>query len=231
MLQKVMTDLKGDRIVARDGALGSVKDVYFDDERWAVRYLVVDTGTWLPGRRVLISPVSLSEERGAPDELHVALTREQVKHAPDTADDPPVSRLFELAHARHYGHPRYWVGPYLWGVAPVPLAAAPAEEPQHVSDEIAVQARKRAEGSHLRSGAEVVGYHIVATDGEIGHVEDFVVDDETWAICDMVVETRNWLPGARVLIPPDTIAHIDWREKEVRVRLTRAELKQAPGAD
>jgi sporulation protein YlmC with PRC-barrel domain len=231
MLQKVMQDLRGDDIVARDGNIGSVKDVYFDDERWAVRYLEVDTGRWLPGRRVLISPVSVSSV-GA-DEINVDLTRQQVEQAPGPEHDPPVSRLYEQAHARYYGYPYYWTGPYLWGAGAMPIGApsaahAPKSPAEH--EEVREQAVSRAEESHLRSSSEVAGYLIRAADGDIGHVEDFLVDSESWAIADMVVDTRNWLPGRKVLVPPSVIEAVDWANKEVSVRLTREELRQAPEA-
>jgi hypothetical protein len=231
MLQKVMQDLKGDRIQARDGAIGSVQDAYFDDERWAVRYLVVDTGQWLPGKKVLISPASVPPQEGGGDQIRVDLTREQVEHAPGIDEDPPISRILEEAHARYYGYPYYWAGPYLWGAGPIPLAAPPAETAQQArpgADETSVQAEQRARESHLRSSAAVVGYSIRALDGDIGHVEDFVVDDRTWAIADMVVDTRNWLPGKKVLVPPEAIADIDWENRAVSVKLRREELKRSP---
>jgi sporulation protein YlmC with PRC-barrel domain len=234
MLQRVMQDLKGDRIQARDGPIGSVHDVYFDDERWAVRYLVVDTGEWLPGKRVLISPASVPRQEGDGDYIRVALTREQVEHAPGTDEDPPVSRMLEAAHAQYYGYPYYWTGPYLWGPVPMPLAAPPAEQaqraPSSTEREIRQAAEQRARESHLRSSSEVVGYAIRAVDGEIGHVEDFVVDDRTWAIADMVVDTRNWLPGKKVLVPPEAISDIDWDNRQVSVKLRREELKRSPEA-
>ncbi|HVL34769.1 MAG TPA: PRC-barrel domain-containing protein [Burkholderiales bacterium] len=223
-----MKDLKGDAIVARDGELGSVRDVYFDDQRWAVRYLVVDTGKWLPGRKVLISPASVTgaDERS----LRVALSREQVQNAPDPGEDPPVSRLMEEAHAKHYGYPPYWTGPYLWGATDVPLAEHPAEYGEKQSrarEEAQEQAAQRARETHLRSSSEVVGYRIQAADGEIGHVEDFLVDDRSWAIADMVVDTGNWLPGRKVRVAPSAIEDIDWNGRQVRVRLTRAEIERS----
>lgn len=234
MLQKVIHGLKGDAVVARDGSVGKVDDVYFDDERWAVRYLVVDTGNWLPGRHVLISPASVSPggADGA-DSISLDLTRHQVEHAPGTDADPPVSRRFEEAHARYYGYPYYWAGPYLWGVAEMPLATPAIEQSRADAakrGEDLERAEHEAEASHLRSGAEVIGYRVHAADGEIGHIQDFLIDDENWAIADMVVDTRNWLPGRKVLVSPAAVKEIDWRNREVAVRLTREELKRAPAA-
>lgn len=203
-----------------------------------LRYLVVDTGNWLPGRQVLISPASVAPDGAGRDAIRTELRREQVERAPGIEVDAPVSRQIEEAHARYYGYPYYWSGPYLWGAAAVPwggtgaaLAAPPAERAQEGSRERQEgyrQAEEAAEQSHLRSTAEVVGYRIHAADGEIGHVEDFLVDDQSWAIAGVVVDTRNWLPGKKVRVPPQAIEHVDWRNREVSVRVTREELKRAP---
>jgi uncharacterized protein YrrD len=225
MLQSVMQDLKGDSIVARDGVIGSVKDVYFDDQRWAVRYLVVDTGHWLPGRKVLISPASVSSQGAQEAAIHVDLTRAEVERAPGIGQDPPISRLLEAAHADHYRYPYYWSGPYLWGIVPVPYHGGQAEG--RVSREMRRMAEQQAAESHLRSSAEVVGYTIRADDGDIGHVEDLLVDEKSWAITDIVVDTRNWLPGKKVLVPPVAIEAVDWHSQQVNVRFTRDALKRA----
>jgi hypothetical protein len=229
MLQRVMRDIKGDALVARDGEIGSVKDIYFDDEHWSVRYLVVDTGNWLPGEEVLISPASIAAAPPGQANLNVNLTRDQVKHAPSSSENPPASRLFEEAHARYYGYPYYWTGPYPAGVpSPIQGMAGPVTEREDA--ERTELAKRRAEESHLRSGVEVVGYHISAEDGDIGHVEDFIVNDENWAVSDIVVDTRNWLPGRKVRIPPSAIQYVDWASREVVVSLTRGQIEQAPDA-
>jgi len=227
MRHLVMKELRGDAIAARDGKIGSVKDVYFDDEQWAVRYLVVDTGKWLPDRKVLISPSSL-EPRGADgDTIAARLTREQVEKAPGIEEDAPVSRLYEQAHARYFRYPYYWTGPYLWGMAPVP-AMQEMMPPEVRESQAALEAQARE--SHLRSTDEVVGYRIRAADGPLGHVEDLLVDDESWAIEGMVVDTRDWLPGGKVMVPPSAVEGIDYAAREVGLRLTREELKSAPQA-
>lgn len=224
MLQQAMKDLRGGEIVARDGRIGSVNDVYFDDASWTVRYLVVDTGKWLPGRKVLIHPQAVRHEANAtPKEIAVDLTREQVEHAPGIDADEPVSRKLEKAHADYYGYPFAADAASFGGVAlPAgsPLAPPPEER----------RAEEAARASHLRSGREVMGYTIQAADGPIGHVEDMLVDDESWTVADMVVDTRNWLPGGKkVLLPPSAIEGIDWNRRSVRVRLTGEELRRSPG--
>lgn len=225
MMQKLVKDLQGDTIVAADGEIGSLSDAYFDDERWTLRYFVVDTGRWLPGRKVLIAPQSVAQAEG--DVLRLELSRGAVEGAPGIDADPPVSTLLRQAHEARYAHP--YAGPFLWAAPMVP-AAAPPLATSKAERERAAQARQRAERSHLRASSEVVGYRIQARDGEIGHVEDFVVDDETWAIADIVIDTRNWLPGKKVLVPPSAISGIDWERGTVSVRLNRDELKQSPQA-
>lgn len=233
MPQQALQDLKGEPILARDGAIGSVQDVYFDDERWAIRYLVVDTGTWLTGRSVLISPRQLPPQP-AGGYIRAELTREQVERAPGADEHAPVSRILEEAHARHYGNPYYWSGPYLWGVAPVPYAGAAYQPPLQAvspeSEEVRAAAEHQARESHLRSAKEVAGYAIQARDGELGHVEDFEIDERTWAITGVVVDTRNWLPGKKVVVPPDAIGEIDWDNRRASVQLSREQIRARPAA-
>jgi hypothetical protein len=225
---QTVKNLQGDRLIARDGPIGSVSDVYFDDERWGVRYLVVDTGEWLPGRRVLISPASVEAGGVSAQALRVGLTREQVKSAPDVDSDRPVSRQYEIAHAAHFGYPYYWSGPMLWGAAGVPIAGTPphpAMSARPADVERAAQVQVEEGDSHLRSGAEVIGYDIEARDGTIGEVADFAVDERTWAIRDVIVDTRRWWPGSEVRVAPQEVERIDWNEGRMHLRVTREELK------
>jgi uncharacterized protein YrrD len=226
MERRVMKDLRGDDIVARDGRLGAIDDVYFDDERWALRYLVVDTGNWLSSHLVLISPASVSGV--GLNEVQVDLTRRQVEQAPGAETEQPVSRLYEEAHAAYYGYPYYWVGPSLWGADAMPLSH-PALDPGATPEgrEKMQQAEQAAVESHLRSSAEIVGYRVEAADGELGHVDDFVFDDQSWAIADLLIDTRSWLPGGKVRVPPSAVEDIDWSGRRVKVRMTREALRRA----
>lgn len=186
MLYQAMKQIRGDDIFARDGAIGAVDDLYFDDQTWAVRYLVVDTGTWLRGQhRVLISPASVLPVQPRADAIKVDMTRKQIENAPGVDKLPPLSRTLEAA------------------------------------------AEQRAQESHLRSSREVVGYAIRAVDGDVGDVEDLVVDDKTWEITDVVVDTRRWLPGKKVLVPPSAVDSIDSERRQVGLRMTRAEIEQS----
>lgn len=229
---KPASGFKGLTIAAVDGDLGSVADLYFDDLSWTVRYLVVDTGTWLPGRQVLISPLSVRE---AGDKILVDLTQDQVKGSPPVESDKPVNRQQEEAIARYYDQRYYWEGPYRWGLLaypgmpPVPTAPIPADA---MGEEMAARERETPSGDPtLRSSRDVTGYYIAALDGEIGHVDDFLVEDRAWAIRYLLVATRNWWPGKKVLISPEWIKTVSWADSQVQVDLRRDEIKAAPEYD
>jgi sporulation protein YlmC with PRC-barrel domain len=200
------SDLAGCTVGAMDGDLGGVRDVYFDDGTWTVRYLVVDTGEWLPGRRVLVSPMSIrnSDRRT----LRVALTRTQVTHSPNVNTAKPVSRLDEIELSHYYGHPYYWVGPYRWGVTACPY---PLAEKSPVVQEVPADPRQNGH-QYLQNGTAVLGHAIQTEEGDIGRVEDVLVDDKAWAIRYMVVDAKNWWPGKKVFVSPEWLIHPTWDE-------------------
>jgi hypothetical protein len=231
-----LRDLHRYTIGATDGEVGAVETVYFDDVSWTVRYLVVDTGSCLSGRKVLISPRSvqgLDPERGT---VLTHLTREQVETSPDIDTHKPVSRQEEISYNNHYGYPDYWTGPYRWGLSADPflIAAYPegaaSEVPSTVARELTVL--RNAEGEpHLRSAAEVTGYGIHANDGNLGHVVDFLIDEETWTIRYLIVDPRNWWPGPHVIISPEWITGTSHIDRAVNVNLTREQVRNAPEYD
>ncbi len=235
-----LNDLHGYTISASDGDVGSAEDVYFDDEAWGIRDLVIDTGNWLPGRKVLISPFSVVRTAGSERQIHVTLTREQVKESPDIDTQKPVSRQHELEHLRYFGYPVYWGGPYLWGLSGYPMLApglAPRAAP---SPSVAAQKRervlrdtdRRSEDSRLRSAERVKGYHVLAADDGIGHVEDFIFDDEAWDIRYLVIDPTNWWPGGRkALVATRWISGIDWPQRTVTVSVTRDAIRNSPEYD
>jgi hypothetical protein len=219
-------DLHGFTIRATDGDLGTVDELYFDDETWAIRYLTVETGGWLGGRPVLISPISVVHTDWQAERLDVALTKKQVENSPDINTHQPVSRQHEAAYNRYYGYPYYWGGPYLWGAAPYPadVVMPPIVPIEAVWEGIESQPAD----SHLRSTETVTGYSIEAADGEIGHVGGFVVDDEAWAIRYIEVATRNWWPGKKVLVSPAWIERVSWADSKVYTGLTREAIQNGP---
>jgi len=218
--------LKGFAIKATDGSLGTVDDIYFDDETWTVRYLTVKTGGWLSGRQVLISPISVKYADWQGRQLNVSLTMKQVEESPDINKHQPVSRQHEAVYNSYYGYPYYWGGPYLWGSAFYPEGLA---VPAHSYED--AQAGKigvESGDTHLRSTEAVTGYDIDALDGEIGHVAGFVIDDKAWAIRYIEVATKNWLPSKKVLMSPNWVERVSWEDFRVYTELTRDAIKAAP---
>lgn len=237
MLRSV-NELKGKVIHATDGEIGSVNQFLFDDENWTIRYLVVDTGALL-GRKVLISPISIDTQQR--DGLTVSLTKEQIRNSPDIDTDKPVSRQHETEYFDYYGYPYYWGGPGLWGATQYPIGRPfaprslgyPDRASAYAGSAVAPQTEPvRQEGDpHLRSTNEVSGYYIEATDDNIGHVEDFLIDDENWTIRYIIIDTVNWWPGKKVVLSPEWIKEVSWAESRVHVNLSRETIKNAPEYD
>lgn len=210
-------------VLASDGSdVGRVKDLYFDDERWTVRYLVVTTGNWLTGRTVLLSPMVVDRVDRDNTGFGLRLTRGEIEHAPQPDAARPVSRQWETLASGYYGMPHYWIGMGIWGgQAATPgeaYAAGPPDTPPSAP----------AEDHHLRSAHDVAGYHIQASDGEVGHVEDFLLDADSWRIRYLIVDTSNWIGGRTLLIPPEWATNIDWLNEQVRVAVTRDQLTHSP---
>jgi hypothetical protein len=219
-------ELHGFTIWATDGEFGNVDQLYFDDETWAVRYLIVETGDWLVRRAVMISPISVVHADWQAKRLDVALTKKQVANSPDINTHKPVSRQHEAAYNQYYGYPQYWSGPYLWGPALCPVGvtiSTPA-----AGEAIVAGKRGESADSHLRSAEAVTGFEIEAADGDIGHVQGFVVDDEAWAIRYIEVATRNWWPGKKVLVSPAWIDRMNWPDSKVYSGLSRGAIQSAP---
>jgi len=217
MLRNV-TRLKGFEIRARDGEIGTLDQFYLDDESWAIRYLVVNTGDWLSDRLVLVSPLALRQAEWESRRLDVALTKKQIEDSPPIDTHKPVSRQHEAAYLGYYNYPYYWAGPNY------PAGLAVQEEAESAQ----ARAGKESADSHLRSTEAVTGYHIEAADGEIGHVRDFIVDDETWDIRYLEVDTQNWWPGKKVLVSPQWIKRVSWLDSKVYVDLTRETIQNGP---
>jgi hypothetical protein len=213
-------DLKGYKLSALDGEIGSVKEFYFDDRFWTIRYLVVDAESWLSGRVVLISPYAVTSVDTENRIISVDLTKREIEDSPSPDTDKPVSKQFEDSYYSYYNWPTYWSGPFAWG-----LFYTASDARAHWDR---LRGKKEYGDHHLRSTRDVTGHFIEASDGEIGHVDDFVVEADGWAIRYLVVGTRNWWPGKRVLIAPSWIDRIDWTESKVFVRLTRDAVRNSP---
>jgi hypothetical protein len=238
-----MNDLKDYTIQAVDGNIGHVKDFYFDDKTWVVRYLIVDTGNWLSSRKVLISPIAIGKPNWRQRELPVSISKEKVKNSPDIDTAKPVSRQHEIQYIEYYNYPTYWGDVGLWGEEPSPNLMTTAAGDPLITPEILESSigqddlgsekiiKYSQDDPHLRSCLAVTGYDIEATDGIIGHVSGFLVDEENWAIRYLVVQTGNWWLGHRVLVAPQWITGVRWLDGKVSVKLARHTVKDAPEYD
>lgn len=226
MLRK-LSEIRGLAVITQEDEVGTVSDFLFDDQTKAVRYFVVKTGSWLTEHKVLISPVSISEINWLDEEMHLSLTKEQVQSSPAIDLALPISRNIETAFLDYYGYPYYWGGPHLWGIAESPEELA---EPKELTAPF-TETQSNPDDTHIRSATEVTGYHLAATDGEIGYVEDFIVEDKSWAIRYLLVSTRHWLPGKSVVVSPQWIERFDWSESKVYVKLTQEAVRNCPEYD
>ncbi len=228
----VFSAFKGYAIEASDGRIGTCSDLLFDDRSWRVRWLVVDTGTWLTGRKVLLHPSAM----GAPDhehrELPVNLTKAQIEASPDLDQDQPVSRQMETNLYGYYGWDPLWGGAAFGGGSiSSPIVGPPLFGGPSMHEALDSDARLDRGDPHLRSAAAVASYHIAATDGSIGHVENLLIEDTVWGIRYLIVDTRNWWAGQHVLVSPYAVTKVVWAEREIQLDISRAQVKASPPWD
>jgi uncharacterized protein YrrD len=217
-MERNINGLTGFNLEATDGEIGEVVDFYFDDETWTIRYLVVKTGGWLSGRKVLISPAALLHKGLGEESIPVNLMQRQVRTSPDIDTDKPVSRQKEATLNKHHFWENYWGSGSYGGQMGIANAT-----PVHITP----SERDLNEDIHLRSIAEVDGYAIHAKDGEIGHVNDMIVDDQTWKLTDLVVDTHDWIGGKKVLITIDHIETVSFFNLLIRLDVTKAEIENS----
>jgi sporulation protein YlmC with PRC-barrel domain len=226
MLQSIK-QLYGEQLGASDGEIGHVKDFYFDDRNWVTRYLVADTGNWLTGRQVLISPHAIGSLYQDGKVLLVNLTRKQIENSPAIESHKPVSRQYEEEYYRYFGWPSYWQGNGLWGMSDFPILTVPPKTLPH-EEAVAGNGKHPHNDDHLRSTQAVKGYNIEATDGIIGHVSDFMMDNESWVIRSLVVKTGHRFSGNEVQIPVNKVDRISYEKSTVFVNLTKEAVEQSP---
>jgi hypothetical protein len=224
--------LKGYTIDAKDGGIGTVTDLLFDDMTWKIRWLVVDTGTWLTSRKVLLHPSSVRRLDYERLELSVELSKHQIEQSPSILRDQPVSQRMENSLYDYYGWDPSWGGSYFGGGAIAsPLSAPPYFGASALGEQDDLSLMERDGDAHLRSLAAVTGYHILASDGEIGHVENFLIDDATWNIRYVIVDTSNWWLGKHVLISPYAVRKISYVDRQIAVDVDREKVKSSPPWD
>jgi len=210
--------LFGTKLSATDGEIGRVEDFYFDDQTWAARYLVLETGNWLTGRKVLL-PSDAFDDDPFPDSGHLSinLSRKQIEDSPPITEHQTVSRQYEEQFYNHYGWPGYWQGGGMWDATLTPVVMLPPIESQAAPAE---------EDVHLRSMEEMIGYHIHATDGEIGSVRGFMIDDRTWSIQEIAVESGHWYAGKLIYLLTEDIIRISYTDSSVFVNHTMEDIRQ-----
>ncbi len=218
-------DISALTLYAVDGQVGSVQQLYFDDQNWKVRYLIINTGGWLSERNVLIAPIAVAGIDDAGASMRINLRKDQIEQAPPIEKAKPISRQYEEAYYEHFRWAPYWQSGTTVLGTPIPY---PDPLPVKVDEPVLSES---PEQSHLRSSAEVTGYGIHARDGEIGHIEDLVIDHEDWIVRYAEVDTRNWLPGKKILVPTGRIKQIDWHSRSVSMSLTRHAIQSAPAYD
>jgi len=207
-------------ICSLNGEIGKAKEFYFDDHHWTVRYLVADTGKWLTDNKVLLSPYSLNGVSQVEKCISVNLTKKQIEKSPPLGSDKPVSRQFEREYYKYYKWPEYYMGVSVWGGSPLLVFSNETKKE-----------RKQAEESwdpHLRSTRDVSGYMIQALDGEVGCIDDFIIDDKTWQIRYLIVNTQDWWPGKRILVSPQWIEKVNWGDAKIFVNILREPFKSLP---
>ncbi len=222
---KSIKEMQGYELGALDGKIGRCNDFLFDDQTWVVRYIVGDTRKWLPGRKVLISPISIGSAEESTQVLNVDLTKDQIKDSPPLASDAPVSRQYESIFNRYHEWGNYWEGPLTWGHHPYPRLL---QRTENLKAEVATV----EDDTHLRSTHEVLSYSIEATDTSIGHIEDFIVDEETWIIRYLIIDTSNWLPGSRkVIISPEWVDRFEWADGSAVMTVSSEKIEKSPAYD
>ena len=227
------SEIIGYAIHASDGLIGTVSDCLFDDATWLIRWFVVDTSSWLPGRKVLLPPSVLGHVNHIGHEFTVRLTKQQVKASPDVDTDLPVSRQIETDIYDYYGWNPYWTtdfytGGYSYSGDDAMEARRAVRAIKRSADDVA---RVDRNDPYLRSVREITGYHISARDGEIGHIGDILVEDADWSIHYLVIDTKNWWPGKKVIISPRSVKAIDWLDKQVKLNIDRKHVKDSPPYD
>jgi uncharacterized protein YrrD len=226
-MKRKIKSLAGFTIGATDGIVGEVKEFYFDDKTWTIRYLIVETGNWFKGKRILLSTEALLTPDWENKIFPVNLTMEQIESSPGIDTDKPVSRQHERDLYSHYSWGNYyWAGGMGMSVMGMSYPLSLKQEINNQAD--ASDADKPDDDHHLRSTDTVTSYIIKTSDGEIGEVEDFIINDHTWSIDFIEVDTGKWFPGKKVLISPKWIREINWATASVIVILYEEQVMNSP---
>ncbi|MCE5328364.1 MAG: PRC-barrel domain-containing protein [Planctomycetaceae bacterium] len=217
-----MRTLASARIHAADKPIGKVEDFYFEQRNWIVRYLVLDTHVWLPGRRVLVAPAAVEDIDWSQGEVHLALSREQVRNSPSVDDKVTISREHETMLAKYFGWLPYWESRPL----PESLSRSVAAEARP-EDRIELERHRKPE-STLTAYRETLQYNLAAIDGEFGSVEDFLIDPQTWEMRYVTADVGTLFHKRLVMLSTDWLADISWARRQVRSKMTQDRIRSSP---
>lgn len=228
-----LNEITGYSLQASDGNIGCCEDRLFDDKIWFFRYMLADTSAGLPSsKNTLPSPISLSEPNGKNTQLPVTLTRELLENNPQRDEHKPVSREYETNFFDYYGYGYYWIGAGPWGSSAAPIALAKVTPDANVTDDGERIKEVSTKERDLRYAKKVEGYTIESIYGEMGQVEDFVLNDVDWTIAYIIVNARNWLlSGRKVLIVPSWLSSVSWVKRMVSINLTSEKIEGSPEYD
>ena len=208
-------------VIGNDGEIGKVEDVYFDEEMWTVRYIVVKTGATFLSEKLFVSPVSIDKFDHTNELIRIGITKDEAQKAPDPGDEP-VSRKYEKDFSLYYRINPYWIGSGAWGSANTAREMA-QQEVQILESDL------EEDESHVHQAKHVTRYELAVTDGSFGKIDDLLIDESSFKIKYFVADMRKWLPGGKkVLISPQWIEEIEWAAARIRINVTRDQLESAP---
>ena len=202
-----LKELMGSSVIAADGEMGRVRNFQFDDILWTIRYLVVDVGTWLQRRNVVLPITTIEQPDWAKRIFHVSLTKEQMRDSPDVDTEKPVSRQQEIAMEEYWGKMAYWVSTHMEGGALIPTGRK--------------YPVRTKEDPDLRSAWDLLDYEIWATDGEIGYLEGLIMDETSWHLGYLDVKAGDWLQSRSLLIPTRWVKSISWADLRINLHHSR----------
>ncbi|GGD02692.1 hypothetical protein GCM10007216_36830 [Thalassobacillus devorans] len=227
--------LKNYNIQANDGELGKVKDLYFDDKKWTVRYLVADTRKWLPGKKVVVSPSGVKAVDTGEEVVHVENNKEDIRHNATLEEKQDFSYEKEMELSDTFGWKQYWAGEFLWGGYLTPMD--PVEEPARAAEPQTTQEPPINDNVHdrkdkLRSSESIKGEFkhgvVHGENGKIGYIKDLMIDEGTWRIRYLLVDTSEWSTNERVLLSPDWLQSVDWLTNDFYIDLKLETIEDGP---
>lgn len=232
-----LKEILGYTLQATDDILGQCKDFIFDDGLWVTRYMVADTGNWLHHHKVLIAPVLLGEPDWRTERIPVKLSRQQIEACPPLEEHAPISREYEISYHEHFEIPFYWMGAdFREGMPNAAGVVQPVEDIELDEQPAPEKTEPRNPGSDnlegaLRSATEVMSYMVSATDGEMGRIDDIIIEDDNWVIRYLAIDTGVLIPDRKILINTEWIDSVSWTETTVKVDLTQDAIRNCPDYD